>query len=103
MPQSLTEKQHYWSEQLQRAENSGDSLADYARANHIDPQKLYQWRSALKKQTISSVTTKTHFAQVVSSGVEPLTVHFPAAQLSFNTLPDAHWLATLITATAQPR
>ena len=95
---SLTEKQQFWSEQLQRAEQSGASLADYARANNINPQKLYQWRSTLKKQITTSVTTETHFAQVVPGTIDLLTVHLPCAQLSFTTLPDAQWLARLIAA-----
>ena len=100
MSQSLTDKQLFWSEQLQRAEQSGVSLADYARANNLNPQKLYQWRSTLKKQVTTSVTTETHFAQVIPGSIDLLTVHLPAAQLSFTTLPDAEWLVRVIAASS---
>jgi len=103
MAQSLTDKQQFWTEQLQRAEESGVSLAEYARANNIVPQKLYQWRSALKKQITTSVTTETHFAQIVPSAVDSLTVHLPSAQLSFNSLPDPDWLGRLIVASTPPQ
>ena len=103
MSHQLTSKQQYWSEQLQRAEESGISLADYARANNIEPQKLYQWRSTLRKQTTTSVTTETHFAQVTPTSIGFLTVHTATAQLSFNALPDAEWLARLIHLASLPR
>lgn len=103
MSNSLTEKQQFWSEQLQRAEQSGVSLADYARANNLNPQKLYQWRSTLKKQVTTSVTTETHFAQVIPGSVDLLSVHLPSAQLSFTTLPDAEWLVRVIAATSAAR
>ena len=103
MSQALTEKQQYWSDQLQRAEESGISLADYARANDIEPQKLYQWRSTLKKQVTTAVTTETHFTQAIPGSIHLMTVHLPSAQLEFSTLPDADWLARLITASPLTR
>jgi len=102
MSRTLTEKQQFWSEQLQRAEESGISLADYARANDIEPQKLYQWRSTLKKQ-VTTVTTEAHFAQAIPGSFALLTVHLPSAQLEFNTLPDAEWLSRLVAASPPPR
>ena len=101
----LTAKQQYWSEQLQRAEESGVSLANYARANNVPVQKLYQWRSTLRKQTITSVTTETQFAQVVHSSLQThlLTVSFCGAQLSFNTLPDPAWLSQLLNKPTLPQ
>ena len=103
MRASLTDKQKFWSEQLQRAEESGVSLADYARANNLNPQKLYQWRSTLKKQVTTSITTETHFAQVIPGATDLLTVHMPSAQLSFTALPDADWLVRVIAASALAR
>jgi len=103
MSRLSTKKQQFWSDQLQRAEKSGISLADYARANNIEPQKLYQWRSTLKKQVTTAVTTETHFARAIPGSVNLLTVHLPSAQLEFNTLPDAEWLARLIIASPLPQ
>ena len=102
MSHLLTDKQQFWSEQLKRAEESGVSLANYDRSNNLDPQKLYQWRSTLKKQVTTSITTETHFARVIPGATELLTVHLPSAQLSFTTLPDAEWLVRVIAASAQP-
>lgn len=90
-----TEKQQFWSERLRQAEDSGHSLAEYARLHNIPVQKLYQWRSTLRKQdSLTEVTTEHQFTRVVSgSSVTPLSLHMPDAQLRFATLPDPAWLA----------
>jgi len=101
----LTEKQQYWSDTLQLAEQSGHSLAEYARLNNIPPQKLYQWRSTLKKQeTTTEISTESHFTRVVSTTtLSSLSVQLPNVQLRFSTLPDPVWLAELLNRySAQP-
>ena len=55
MTANLTAKQQYWSEHILCAERSGQSLAEYAKAQNIPVQRLYQWRSSLKKMS----TTRT--------------------------------------------
>ena len=101
----LTEKQKYWADQLKLAEQSGTSLADYARENNIPPQKLYQWRNVFKKQTTTSVTMETQFTQVIQPALvsNTLTVHLPTAELCFSTLPDATWLAQLLSSSSVRR
>jgi len=101
----LTDKQQYWSDKLQLAEQSGYTLAEYARLNDIPVQKLYQWRSTLKSQeTTTQISTESHFTRVVSTTtLSSLSVQLPNAQLRFSTLPDPAWLAELLNRyTAQP-
>ncbi len=105
METSLTEKQQYWSDKLQLAEQSGHSLAEYARLNDIPAQKLYQWRSTLKKQEATTqISTESHFTRVVSTTtLSSLSMQLPNAQLRFSTLPDPAWLSELLNRyTAQP-
>ena len=54
----LTDKQQYWSDKLQLAGQSGYTLAEYARLNDIPAQKLYQWRSTVKKQETTTQICK---------------------------------------------
>ena len=48
MIKPTTDKQRHWAKILEEAESSEMTLADYARANNLDVQSLYQWRSSLK-------------------------------------------------------
>lgn len=98
MESTLTEKQKYWTDKLQQAESSGHSLAEYARLNNIPAQKLYQWRSTLKKQeTTTEVSTEHHFSRVITtSSISLLTLQLPQAQLKFTTLPDPAWLSEFL-------
>ena len=105
METHLTEKQKYWSGKLQQAESSGHTLAEYARLNNIPAQKLYQWRSTLKKQEATTeVSTEHHFTRVVStSTLSSMTLQLPQAQLKFTTLPDPVWLSEILNrCTRQP-
>jgi transposase-like protein len=97
---ALTEKQQYWSEQLEQANAFDGSLADYARHQGIRVQTLYQWRSALRKREITSAVVESGFTEVLPSFRinTSLTVQIGNAQLAFNQLPDAEWLARLIVA-----
>lgn len=42
MRQPITEKQRHWAAILNDAELSGETLADFARANGLTAQSLYQ-------------------------------------------------------------
>lgn len=95
---SLTPKQQYWSEQLENAQRSGQSLSQYAKEQNIPAQKLYQWRNTLKNIT-TKVTQETRFTRVVStSDINPsgLLMHTHNARLQFSTLPDPLWLSELL-------
>lgn len=98
MTTQLTPSQKFWSDKLQQAEQSGLSLADFARQENIPAQKLYQWRSTLRSKT-TSVTQETRFTRVVTSAVvggADLTVVLPGAKLQFHRLPDVRWLSDLL-------
>ena len=98
MTYNLTPSQQYWSNKLLEAEQSGISLADFARQQDLPAQKLYQWRSTLKSKT-QQVVEKTQFTRVVandtSAGVD-LTLVLPEGRLQFHRLPDSHWLSDFL-------
>ena len=94
----LTAKQQYWSEQLENAQRSGQSLSKYAKENGIPAQKLYQWRNTLKNIT-TEVTKETRFTRVVSTSEvksSGLLVQTREARLQFSSLPDPLWLSELL-------
>ena len=103
MPKLLTTKQQYWTDHLERAESFDGSLADYARAEGLAVQSLYRWRHSLNRFTDESISQeKTTFTQVISTALSQpmsLTLVIGHTQLRFNRLPDAAWLAQLISAT----
>ena len=45
MREPTTDEQCYWADLLKTAEDSGMSLAEFAKTKDIPAQKLYQWRS----------------------------------------------------------
>ena len=98
MREPTTEKQRYWANLLKTAEDSGMSLAEFAKTKDIPAQKLYQWRSTLRDHPVSKKTAApTKFAQAV---VPPLsgamTIELSGARLRFERLPDVQWLSHLL-------
>lgn len=55
---SLTDKQRYWLEKINEATSSGQTLSDYAKANELDPQKLYQYQHVLRQKGALKVLDK---------------------------------------------
>lgn len=100
MAKPLTAKQQLWSQHLEQADEFDGSLADYARSQGLSAQNLYQWRNVLRKREITQVATKTVFTEVSQPVfTQPsLTLQLGPAQMRFSALPDAQWLARLITA-----
>lgn len=99
MNEALTKKQQFWLAHLEAADNSGLSVAEYAKANNLKAQTLYQWRSALKSRSVTG-STEASFTRVVSSmslSGNRLTVQLFEAHLQFDALPDPTWLSTLLT------
>ena len=95
----LTAKQQYWSEQLNKANSSGLSLAQYAKEQNIPIQKLYQWRSTLKKVTTTkTVSEEVKFAPVAISDYRPVALRLCMEEslLEFGVLPEPDWLAALL-------
>ena len=98
MREPTTEKQRYWAEILETAEESGLSLTEFAKTKDIPAQKLYQWRSTLRDQPApKKPSAPTKFAQVV---VPPLcgamTIELNGARLGFERLPDVQWFNHLL-------
>lgn len=98
MIEPKTDKQRHWAKILEEAESSGMSLADYARANNIEAQTLYQWRSALKQRESPPQPGPAQFSQVLITpniaGV--LSIEVNSTRLRFDRLPDVEWLSALI-------
>lgn len=106
MSKTLTARQQYWSEHLDNAERSGQSIAEYARINQMPAYQLYQHRHLLKrKATVTSAAPAVHFAEVFRSGVSPspmLRVQIGSTDLHFDQLPDAQWLRQLLDDASTP-
>lgn len=94
MSKNLTPSQQFWSDKLLEAEQTGMSLAEFAREQDLPAQKLYQWRSTLKSKS-ERVIEKTQFTRVVTNHTThsvDLTVVLPEGKLQFHCLPDSQWL-----------
>lgn len=98
MREPITEKQRYWADLLKSAEDSGMSLAEFAKSKDIPAQKLYQWRSTLRDQPVSKKpAAPTKFAQVVVPSFSgAMTMELGGARLRFERLPDVQWLSHLL-------
>jgi len=49
----LTKKQRYWKQHLDAAASFEGSLVDYAREHDLDAKKLYVFKSAIAKKTLT--------------------------------------------------
>lgn len=98
MRQPTTEKQKHWAAILERAEQSGETLADFARSNNLAAQTLYQWRSVLKEKEPSTTQAGIQaFRKVVTPAtLSAVSIDLDHVRLNFNQLPDVHWLSELI-------
>jgi len=99
MSVSLTSKQQYWAELLDKAEQSGQPVAQYAKEQNIPAEKLYQWRSTLKKITTTETTRQEiQFAEWIPDNVgnPMLSIQLSEATLNFCALPDPQWLSCLL-------
>jgi hypothetical protein len=47
---TITERQQFWLEHFQAAEDFDGSLAPYARSAGLKPKELYQWKSILVRR-----------------------------------------------------
>ena len=89
MIKPTTDKQRHWAKILEEAESSEMTLADYARANNLDVQSLYQWRSSLIMPQQPVQPHPVHFSQVVTTpSACALSVELNSIRLRFDRLPD---------------
>lgn len=101
MRHPTTKKQQHWANILEQAEQSGESLADFARTNNLKAQTLYQWRSKLKQSASNeSKLNAQHFTRVVAPTSLPtcavVSIELKGVSLRFEHLPEAHWVSALI-------
>ncbi len=80
----LTDKQQYWLAHLQRCQELGQSLSDYAKAHELDLKALYNWKWMLSQRgmTRGAATTSALFSQVKvaqrsSDASTPIQIQFP--------------------------
>jgi transposase-like protein len=66
MPTPLTNKQQYWSTQLEKAEAFDGSIADYARSQGVSKQTLYRWRHCLRQREVAPLWSKTSCRKIRS-------------------------------------
>jgi len=84
---------------LASADESGLTLAEFARANQLTAQELYRWRNQLKKYKAQDCQADALFTQVVAtqySSVPVLSIQVCDARLQFSELPNPDWLARLL-------
>ncbi len=94
----LTAKQHYWSEQLKRADSFDGSMLQYVEAENIAVKKLYRWRNYFRKASVTENIAKPVFTQVISSSLPDacLKLTLGTIQFEFARLPNPQWLAELV-------
>ncbi len=60
----LTERQHYWLEQIKACEASGKSVADYAAAHGFEARAMYGAKKVLVKKGVLPRTRRIRFQRV---------------------------------------
>ncbi len=58
-PKTLTENQRHWLAHIEAATGEGLSLKEYAQKHELPLQRLYGWKSALKKRGLLPQEEKT--------------------------------------------
>mgnify|MGYP001821787157 FL=1 len=51
----FTERQQYWLDHIQAADDFDGSIADYARSEGLKPKELYSWKGILARRGFLSV------------------------------------------------
>lgn len=105
----LTNNQRHWFELIQQARSSGLSLAEFAKANDINLQHLYQYRYALRKKgLLPAIQMKPGASLFKRIDLKPsvnhmayrpdrLMLHFPnGLKLEFSADMDVHCLGAVI-------
>lgn len=105
----MTKKAHYWARHLATIATEGITTKAYAEREGLSVASLYCWRSRLKadaagKAAIAGSAKRTLVpVQIVPSSAPSVTCTLtlgPDVHLELPQLPDPHWLAALVSATA---
>lgn len=107
-------EQEFWQTHLAAIEAEGISTADYARREGLVAQRLYAWRNRLKSENAHAavngsgrLTQRSRFVAVeidayTTSPDTACTLKLGAGvELQFSGLPDAQWLASLVSASTR--
>lgn len=99
---SISKKQ-FWLNHVEAANNSGLSIAQYAKRHEIKAQQLYHWRSVIKNSS-NTVSTDVKFTRVVTTSMPStssrVTLKLSNATLEFDTLPDPGWVSAVLSQVA---
>ena len=95
-----SEKRTFWFRHCEAALAAEQSNANYARAHGLDPKKLYNWLVSYRK----AIGTKSNFVKVqpapkpegMKASTTNLTISVNGMLMTFDTLPDAQWLADFV-------
>lgn len=105
--------QEFWQAHLASIEHEGISTADYARREGLVAQRLYAWRNRLKNEGVQVASPPSshvvHRHRFVAVEIDATTTNDASCtlklgagvELQLSCLPDAQWLAALVTATAR--
>ncbi len=101
----LTERQHYWLEQIQACEAWGGTVAEYALAHGIAVQAMYAGKQILVKKGVLARTRRGRFqrAQVVDAVVvgSEWQIQLPnGVSVAFSGSVDAGILTTVLSSAA---
>ena len=101
MQKTLTTKQAYWFDHIEKCAAVGGSLSTYAQDNTLSLTQLYSWRATYKKYYAKpSDQRATRFvkADIIPQQSHKLSLTIAGTDISFNELPDPRWLANLCSA-----
>lgn len=101
---TLTERQHYWLEQVRACEASGKTLAEYAAGQGFSAQAMYAGKKLLVRKGVLPRTRPLRFQRVQIAGVpvgNEWRIQLPnGVTVSCSEAVDAGSLATVLTTAA---
>jgi predicted HAD superfamily hydrolase len=65
--QQLTEKQRYWHEHIERARDTDNSLAAYAKEQNLDVKTLYHYQSVLRQKGV--IQSEAKFTRLTQTSI----------------------------------
>jgi hypothetical protein len=92
------EQLEFWREHILKSDRHPEGRQAYCRLNNLPESTFYKWRLKIfgpnkKSQSINSKKVQSPFLPVVVATSELNSRTYPQK----NTLPDAHWVAEIIT------
>jgi hypothetical protein len=101
---TLTERQHYWLEQVRACQASGKTVAEYAAEQGFSAQAMYAGKKLLVRKGVLPRTRPLRFQRVQIAGIpvgNEWRIHLPnGVTVSCSGAVDAGSLATVLTTAA---